>query len=88
MPVQVGLARAISEVVQLGFDHDHGRGCALRGWPSDRYFRAYDAKSGKLLSQYKTNSGVISPPTTFSIDGVRYVAVVSGCGWMRFSCKV
>ena len=50
------------------------------GGTNDKMFRAYDAKSGKLLWEFPTPSGIISPPSTFSIDGKQYVAIVSGYG--------
>lgn len=50
------------------------------GGTSDRMLRAYDAKSGKVLWEYKTNSGVISPPSSYTIDGKQYIAVVAGWG--------
>ena len=46
----------------------------------DRYFRAFDAASGEVLWQYRTNSGITGVPTTFEVDGVQYVAVQSGWG--------
>ena len=50
------------------------------GGTTDRYFRALDARTGGLLWQFRTNSGVIGVPSTFSVDGVQYVAVQSGWG--------
>lgn len=50
------------------------------GGTNDRYFRAYDARTGKLLWQQRTNSGVIGVPTSYEIDGVQYIAVQSGYG--------
>ena len=50
------------------------------GGTNDRMFRAYDAKSGKLLWSFPTPSGIISPPSSFAIDGKQYIAVVSGWG--------
>ncbi len=50
------------------------------GGTNDRYFRAFDASSGKLLWQQRTNSGVIGVPVSYEIDGVQYVAVQSGYG--------
>ena len=50
------------------------------GGTSDRYFRAFDARTGEQLWQFRTNSGVIGVPSTFSVDGVQYVAVQSGWG--------
>jgi len=50
------------------------------GGTNDREFRAYDARTGDQLWQFKTNSGIIAPPSTFSVDGIQYVAVESGWG--------
>jgi PQQ-dependent dehydrogenase (methanol/ethanol family) len=50
----------------------------------DGWFRALDAHSGKVLWQFKTGSGIIGDPMTFTgPDGKQYVAVYSGIGgWM------
>jgi len=50
------------------------------GGTNDRMFRAFDAKSGKVLWESKTNSGVTGVPSTFEVDGTQYVAVQSGWG--------
>ena len=50
------------------------------GGTSDRYFRAFDARTGEELWQFRTNSGVIGVPSTYEVDGVQYVAVQSGWG--------
>ena len=55
-------------------------GLVFSGGTNDRMFRAFDAKSGKVLWEYPTTSGIISPPISFSIDGRQYVAVQSGFG--------
>lgn len=55
-------------------------GVLFAGGTNDKMFRAYDAKSGKLLWEFPTPSGIISPPSSFSIDGKQYIAVVSGYG--------
>ena len=48
----------------------------MEGW-----FKAVDARSGKLLWQYKTGSGIIGQPSTFrGPDGKQYVAILSGVG--------
>jgi alcohol dehydrogenase (cytochrome c) len=57
-----------------------GGGLVFSGGTNDRYFRAFDAASGKLLWQYRTNSGITGVPTSFEIDGVQYIAVQSGWG--------
>jgi alcohol dehydrogenase (cytochrome c) len=47
----------------------------------DGWFKALDARSGHLLWQFKTASGVIGQPTTWrGPDGRQYVAVLSGVG--------
>jgi alcohol dehydrogenase (cytochrome c) len=50
------------------------------GGTNDRYFRAFDAATGELLWQHRTNSGITGVPTSYSVDGVQYVAVQSGWG--------
>ncbi len=57
-----------------------GGGLVFAGGTSDRKFRAFDAKTGQVLWQIGTNSGVIAPPSSYSVDGKQYVAVVSGWG--------
>src|SRR5205814_760918 len=44
-----------------------------KDWP-------YDAKTGEQLWHFKTNSGIIAPPSTYEVNGVQYVAVQSGYG--------
>ena len=50
----------------------------------DGWFRALDAKSGKILWQAKTASGIVADPITFlGPDGKQYVAIYAGIGgWM------
>lgn len=53
----------------------------MEGW-----FRAVDARTGKVLWQFKTGSGIIGDPITFTVDGKQYVAIYSGIGgWMGAS---
>ena len=47
----------------------------------DGWFKALDARTGALLWQYKTGSGIIGQPITYKgPDGHQYVAVLSGIG--------
>jgi alcohol dehydrogenase (cytochrome c) len=46
----------------------------------DRYFRAYDDKTGKVLWQTRVSNMVNSFPVTYSVKGRQYIAVVSGSG--------
>jgi alcohol dehydrogenase (cytochrome c) len=55
-------------------------GLVFAGGTNDRYFRAFDAKTGDPLWEFRTNSGVTGVPVTYVVDGVQYVAVMSGWG--------
>ncbi len=57
-----------------------GGGLVFDGGTNDRMFRAFDAKTGEELWHFKTNSGVEAPPSSFSVDGIQYIAVQSGWG--------
>jgi alcohol dehydrogenase (cytochrome c) len=57
-----------------------GGGLVFGGGTNDRYFRAFDATTGEVLWQFRTNSGVIAPPVSFAVDGVQYIGVASGWG--------
>ena len=50
------------------------------GGTNDRNFHAFDAKTGKLLWQQKTNSGIVGMPVAYEVDGTEYIAVQSGWG--------
>jgi PQQ-dependent dehydrogenase (methanol/ethanol family) len=67
LPVWSGALVTAGDVVFYG---------TLDGW-----FKALDAKSGKLLWKYHTDSGIIGQPVTYKgPDGHQYVAVLSGIG--------
>jgi alcohol dehydrogenase (cytochrome c) len=57
-----------------------GSGLVFAGGTSDRKFRAFDGKTGKVLWEMRLNSGTIGVPSSFAMDGVQYVAVQSGWG--------
>ncbi|NJO33264.1 MAG: PQQ-dependent dehydrogenase, methanol/ethanol family [Rhodospirillales bacterium] len=57
-----------------------GGGLVFNGGTNDRMFRAYDARTGEQLWQFKTNSGIMAPPSSYEVDGVQYIAVQSGWG--------
>jgi lanthanide-dependent methanol dehydrogenase len=66
-PVWSGALATAGDVVFYG---------TMEGW-----FKAVDARSGKLLWQFKTGSGIIGQPTTYrGPDGRQYVAILSGVG--------
>jgi glucose dehydrogenase len=47
----------------------------------DGWFKVIDAKSGSLLWQFKTGSGIIGQPISYrGPDGKQYVAILSGVG--------
>ncbi len=76
------------EVWSVPFEESHNWGPVLAtagdlvflGGTNDRYFRAFDARSGELLWQQRTNSGVTGVPVSYEVDGRQYIAVVSGWG--------
>ena len=41
---------------------------------------AFDAKSGELLWEQKTNSGIMGMPVSYEVDGTQYIAIQSGWG--------
>jgi len=55
-------------------------GLVFTGGTNDRQFRAFDASSGKVLWQFRTNSGIVAPPSSFAVNGTQYISVVSGWG--------
>lgn len=57
-----------------------GGGLVFMGGTNDRFFRAFDAKTGDKLWETRTNSGVTGVPVSYEVDGVQYVAVQSGWG--------
>ena len=50
------------------------------GGTNDRMFRAFDARTGELLWQQRTNSGIIGMPVAFQVGDTEYVAIQSGWG--------
>jgi alcohol dehydrogenase (cytochrome c) len=46
----------------------------------DRYFTAYDERSGKILWRTRLTAAPESFPVSFSVDGRQYIAVVAGSG--------
>jgi alcohol dehydrogenase (cytochrome c) len=58
-------------------------GLVFAGEPTGE-FNAYNARTGKLLWQLQTGSGIHSNPVTYSVRGKQYIAVPSGWGgWMK-----
>jgi PQQ-dependent dehydrogenase (methanol/ethanol family) len=48
---------------------------------TDRWFKAVDARNGKVLWQFRTGSGLVGQPITYKgNDGRQYVAIASGIG--------
>jgi alcohol dehydrogenase (cytochrome c) len=57
-----------------------GGDLVFMGGTNDRFFRAFDARTGQLLWQQRTNSGVTGVPTSYEVNGKQYIAVLSGWG--------
>jgi alcohol dehydrogenase (cytochrome c) len=55
-------------------------GVVFSGGTNDRKIHAFDAATGQLLWEFPTNSGILAPPTSFSVGGKQYIAVLSGWG--------
>jgi alcohol dehydrogenase (cytochrome c) len=55
-------------------------GLVFTGGTNDRKIHAFDAATGKLLWESVTNSGIVAPPSTFTVDGKQYLAVHAGWG--------
>jgi alcohol dehydrogenase (cytochrome c) len=77
-----GKAPIVASLLATGGDLVFG------GEPSG-HVNAYHARTGELLWQFMTSSGIHSSPTTYSVNGKQYVAVPSGWGgWVEgFSPK-
>jgi alcohol dehydrogenase (cytochrome c) len=60
-----------------------GGGLVFSGEPSGM-FNAHDARTGRVLWQYQTGSGIHSNPVTYRVNGKQYVAVPVGWGgWLE-----
>ena len=46
----------------------------------DRFMRAYDDASGKVLWEARLNDVPNAPPISFAVNGKQYVAVIAGNG--------
>jgi alcohol dehydrogenase (cytochrome c) len=57
-----------------------GGNLVFSGGTNDRKLHAFDASNGRLLWEFPTNSGILGPPSTFTVDGKQYVAVQAGWG--------
>lgn len=44
------------------------------------FLKAADAKTGKVVWQFQTGSGIVAPPITWKENGEQYISVVSGWG--------
>ncbi len=42
--------------------------------------KAYDKDSGDMLWEYNTYTSMLAPPITYEIDGIQYVAILTGSG--------
>ena len=75
------------EVWSVPFEHHNwgpvlatGGDLVFMGGTNDRYFRAFDANTGAVLWEQRTNSGVTGVPSSYSVNGKQYIAVLSGYG--------
>ena len=45
---------------------------------SNGWFKAYDAKTGKILWKFQAGAGVNAPPSSYMVDGKQYIVVGAG----------
>ncbi|MCA8880735.1 MAG: PQQ-dependent dehydrogenase, methanol/ethanol family [Rhodobacteraceae bacterium] len=55
-------------------------GLVFGGGTGDAAFRAFDAKTGKILWETRLDGGIMAPPVSFAVDGKQYIAVITGWG--------
>jgi quinoprotein glucose dehydrogenase len=53
-------------------------GLVFIGATMDRLFRAFDAKTGKVLWDHKLPADAVASPMTYSVNGKQYVAIAAG----------
>ncbi|HKX79842.1 MAG TPA: PQQ-dependent dehydrogenase, methanol/ethanol family [Novosphingobium sp.] len=46
----------------------------------DGTFKAYDAKTGKVMWSFDAGTPIIAPPISYEVDGKQYVTVLTGLG--------
>ena len=49
----------------------------------DRYFKAFNSKTGELLWKTRLGSALHGFPITYSVDNKQYIAITSGMGVFR-----
>jgi PQQ-dependent dehydrogenase (methanol/ethanol family) len=54
-----------------------GGGLVFTG-ESNGWFKAYDAKDGKVLWKFQAGAGVNAPPSSYMVGGKQYIAVAAG----------
>ena len=54
-----------------------GGGLVFAG-ESNGWFKAYDAKDGKVLWKFQAGAGVNAPPSSYMVGGKQYIAVAAG----------
>ena len=64
-----------------------GGGLVFLGGTNDRYFRAFDAKTGAVLWEYRTNSGVTGVPSSYAVDGCNTLLYSPAGAWTPSACK-
>ncbi|RAK50719.1 methanol/ethanol family PQQ-dependent dehydrogenase [Phenylobacterium deserti] len=80
-PVKKAVAWQIKEDLPLWSGAVATAGDVVFYGTMDGWFKAVDARSGKPLWQFKTESGIIGQPVVYrGPDGHQYVAILSGVG--------
>ncbi|MEJ1161718.1 PQQ-dependent dehydrogenase, methanol/ethanol family [Prosthecomicrobium sp. N25] len=85
--VQAWDVKTLTKVWQVNFKSPNwgpmlttAGGLVFSGGTNDAEFRAFDAKTGKVLWSQRLDGGIVSPPISFERDGKQYIAVTTGWG--------
>ena len=77
----------VRPVVELGLDAGHSWRPCLYGRHERSEVPRVRRVDGQLLWEFPTNSGILAPPLSFTLDGKQYVAVCRDGGATRAACN-
>lgn len=80
LPLPTGIQNIGGNIVTRG-------GVIFIGATADRYLRAFDERSGKLLWQARLPAGGQATPMSYSVGGRQYVLIAAG-GHQKFGTKI
>ncbi len=77
---QEGMDPQLREESQTGAPCWPPPAAGVQRWDQRSQDPRFRATTGKLLWEFPTNSGILAPPTSFTVDGKQYIAVHAGWG--------